>query len=274
MKRLSITVILCAIFLTYSSQIIGSVDITKIKSDIVSIKLSGDYPFYFTYDIGKTVKIDFKTYIIHNKRSFKPKSSGEWIQFFNAYGWELSDRESTQSNSSSYATGFGGTKQKIYTKTTLTFKKTEKPNLSDISKSKDLKELKESKEMLDLGVISEKEYIDKVTQFRDKYVNVNFEETNTNKVEIVDEKLTEEQLLKKLKYGFKEKDQYTRLKQGYEVLYKNDKKYYTGNVKFKNSLGNYTIFNIKKYNEINKDWEELEIENSSIPLNNIIGFKL
>ena len=57
-------------------------------------------------------------------------------------------------------------------------------------------------------------------------------------------------------------------------MVKVDKKYYTGNIKFKNSLGEYTIINIEKYNESNDDWELEKIDYSSIPINKIIGYRL
>lgn len=275
MKKLYVTVFLWSIIITSNSQIIGTVDITKIKSDIISIKLNNDYPFYFTYDIGKSIKIDFKTYIIHNKKSFKPKSSPEWVQFFNAYGWEMTDRESSTSSRSStnmlYNTAV--TRTRTNTQRTLTFKKIDKPNQNDINKDKDLKKLKEAKEMLDLGVITDFEYKEKVDQFRNKHLSGNSEDSDSNNI-INNENITDEQLQKKLKIDFKDLDSYTKLKQGYKILYKVDKKYYTGNIKFKNSLGEYTIINIEKYNESNDDWELEKIDYSSIPINKIIGYRL
>jgi hypothetical protein len=80
-------------------------------------------------------------------------------------------------------------------------------------------------------------------------------------------------LSNKLKIGYKSIDNYTKLRGGYEVLYYDGKNHFVGKVKFKNSLGKYTITEIKKYNEINNIWEQSEIESSSVDLSEIIGYK-
>ena len=80
-------------------------------------------------------------------------------------------------------------------------------------------------------------------------------------------------LKNKLKIGYKAIDNYTKLRGGYEVLYYIDENYFIGKIKFKNSLGEYTVEDIKKYNEITQKWEDSQDVNSSIDLSQIIGYK-
>ena len=107
----------------------------------------------------------------------------------------------------------------------------------------------------------------------------NQNEEKTSKIENHNKNLTENEnsnnsLSNKLKIGYKPIDKYTKLRGGYEVLYFDGKNHFVGKIKFKNSLGEYTIEDIKKYNETNKKWEEIKVEKNSIELGLIIGYKI
>jgi len=81
----------------------------------------------------------------------------------------------------------------------------------------------------------------------------------------------------KLKLGYIEIDKYTNLKKGYTILFKNNERFYKGNLMYKlnSSEGKkkYSIANINVFNEKENNWVISDKENETITETAILGFK-
>ena len=82
----------------------------------------------------------------------------------------------------------------------------------------------------------------------------------------------------RLKIGYKEIDKYTNLKKGYTILFKNNERFYKGNLMYKlnSSAGKkkYSIANINVFNEKENKWVISDKENETITETAILGYKL
>ena len=81
----------------------------------------------------------------------------------------------------------------------------------------------------------------------------------------------------KLKLGYIEIDKYTNLKKGYTILFKNNERFYKGNLMYKlnSSAGKKknSIANINVFNEKENNWVISDKENETITETAILGFK-